>query len=64
MRELYDITLTEAIAEAVQRLEEEHPELSKTQAKKLITNTLVYNCVIDEIVGQAEFLLGEEGQEI
>ena len=58
--ELYDITMTEALADLISRLEEAHPELGRAQAKKLIINALIYNCVIDEIVGQAEFLLTGE----
>lgn len=60
MRELYDLTVSQAIEEAVNRVKENNPTLSKALCKKVVLNTLIYNCVIDEIEGQAEFLLGKE----
>ena len=53
---LYELTMSEALQESITRLEESHPELTKKEAKKLVMNALIYNCVIDEVVGQAEFL--------
>ena len=56
MIKLYDMTMSEALQESITRLEESHPELTKREAKKLVINALIYNCVIGEIVGQAEWL--------
>ena len=60
MRDLYDLTVTQALEEAVKRVKENNPTLSKAFCKKVVLNTLIYNCVIDEIAGQAEFLLEKE----
>lgn len=60
MRDLYKCTANEAvgyIAEDVAKAK----GISKTLAKQLVINTLLYNCVVDEILGQVDFLLdGEE----
>ena len=60
MRKLYDITATQAVDTLVKTLRENHPEISKATAKKLICNALIYNCVNDEVMGQAEFLMEDE----
>ena len=60
MTELYDITATEAINGIVETVKENHPELSKAEAKKYVINALIYNCVIDEILGQVDYLMGVE----
>ena len=60
MTELYDITATEAINGIVESVRTNHPELSKAEAKKYVINSLIYNCVIDEILGQVDFLMGVE----
>ena len=60
MRDLYDLTATEALKDAIDRVQGNNPELSRGFCKKLVLNTLIYNCVIDEIAGQAEFLLEKE----
>ena len=62
MRDLYDITATEALKDAIDRVQENNPELSRGFCKKLVLNALIYNCVIDEIVGQVDFLLGKEAE--
>lgn len=59
-RELYDITATDAINGIVETVCERHPEVSKAMAKKYVINSLIYNCVIDEIIGQVDFLMGVE----
>ncbi len=60
MTELYDLTVAEALEHSINRVMEENPELTKRQAKKLVLNALIYNCVVDEIAGQVNFLLGKE----
>ena len=56
--ELYELTLSQAVSYAVDKVREQHPQLSNKQAQQLVKNALIYNCVIDEIVGQVDFLLG------
>lgn len=60
MTELYNITTKEAIDGIVDRVLEGNPELSRAMAKKLTVNALIYNCVIDEVLGQVDYLLGKE----
>lgn len=57
MRDLYKLTATEVIDSVVESVLEYHPELSKTMAKTLVLNSLIYCCVIEEIKGQIDFLL-------
>jgi hypothetical protein len=59
---LYDITATEAINGIVETVKEVHPELTKAEAKKYVINALVYYCVIDEVIGQVDFLLEQGGE--
>lgn len=63
MRKLYKLTMKDAIKGAVYRVMEDNPELSEKSAKELVLNALIYNCVIDEIVGQVDFLLEKEKEE-
>ena len=58
MKELYDITASEAINSIADTVSM-HFGVKKSLAKKAVINALIYNCVVDEIVGQAAFLLGE-----
>ena len=58
MHDLYEITAAQAIDESVKVVMDRHPDLKKSAAKILVTNALIYNCVIEEIVGQVDFLLG------
>lgn len=60
MTKLYDLTVAQALKEAIDTVQENNPELTRAMCKKVVLNTLIYNCVIDEIAGQAEFLLGKE----
>lgn len=60
MRELYKVTATEAIDSVVEEVMEEHPTLSKKDAKNLVLNSLLYYVVIEEIKGQVNFLLDED----
>lgn len=63
MRELFKLTATQALSAAVYRVMELNPELSETKAKELVKNALIYNCVIEEIAGQVNFLLEKEKEE-
>jgi hypothetical protein len=58
MHDLYEITTAQAIEESVKVVMDKHPELTKKMAKILVTNALIYNCVIEEVVGQVDFLMG------
>lgn len=60
MTELYDLTVAEALEYPIKVVMENNPELSKKKAKALVLNALIYNCVVDEIAGQVDFLLGKE----
>ena len=58
MKDLYDLTLTEAAEAAIETIME-HRECSKKEATILFKNALVYNVVIEQIVIQADFLAGD-----
>ena len=55
---LDDLTMKEALDFPIRNVMHEHPELSYSQAKKLVLNTLQYNLVINQICEQTDFLLG------
>lgn len=57
MRELYNLSWKEASEDAIETIMEQ-TGVSRALAEKVLKNTLLYNCVIDEILGQAMFLLG------
>lgn len=59
MRTLENITATEAI-NTIADMVCEAKGVSKTTARKLVINSLIYNCVVDEILGQVNFLMDEE----
>lgn len=62
MKELYNLTSKEVIDNLCERVIE-RDQMPKTQAKKLVLNALIYNCVIDEILGQVDFLMGKDMDE-
>lgn len=55
MVDLYDLTWSEA-ADGVIEDVAKRIGITKKQATILVKNTLIYNCVAEEIAGQAEFL--------
>lgn len=59
--ELYTMSYSQAAESAIETIMEELG-VSKTKATILFKNAVCYNCVIDEIVGQAAFLLEKEGE--
>lgn len=63
MKELYDITATEAINIVIDSVRDHRSDLSKAQCRKLVINSLVYNTVIEEIKGQIALLLDEYDEE-
>lgn len=62
MRDLYDLTASEVIGDMAADLATQKG-ISKALAKKLILNALIYNCVQDEIMGQVDFLMGDEQED-
>ena len=60
MRDLYKLTVTEAVNCSIEQVLEDNPELTKKQAKNLVLNALIANCVIEEIIGQVNWLLEKE----
>lgn len=57
--DLYKLTDKEAIGVVVDSVAEDLG-ISKKEARILVKNALIYNCVIDEITGQCRFLSGRE----
>lgn len=64
MKKLYDLTPKEVIDELVDRVIIENPEVNKKTARALVLNSLIYNCVIDEILGQVNYLLDREEEDV
>ena len=60
MKDLYNMTATEVINNLVDDVMEQHEGLTKSMAKKLVLNALIYNCVTEEIYGQVDFLMGAD----
>ena len=59
MRELYDLTATQAIGYLVDDVVEAKG-ISRALAKKLVINALIYNTVSEEVFSQVCFLMGED----
>ena len=59
MEDLMDMTLTEAAQICIDQIAEGF-DVPKKQARKLFANAIVYNCVVDEIMGQVAFLLNRD----
>lgn len=57
MLELYNFTATQVLNWSVERVLEEHPELSKNLALKLVKNALAYNVVIEAICNEVDYLM-------
>ncbi len=62
MKELYDFTTKEVVDHLCERVIE-RDKMTKAQAKRLVLNALIYNCVIDEILGQIDFLMGKDEEQ-
>ena len=60
--ELYAMSYSQAAEAAIETIMEDL-NVSKAKATVLFKNAICYNCVIDEIVGQAAFLLEKEGEQ-
>lgn len=57
--ELEDLTLTEAAQICIDEIANGF-DVPKKQARKLFANAIIYNCVIQEIMGQVAWLLNKE----
>ena len=56
MVKLEDFTMKEASDYIINKIAEEK-EIPKSLARKLFINSLLYNVVVEEIMGQVEFLM-------
>lgn len=59
MKELHRITASDIIGDIADQVVE-RKGISKTLAKQLVLNALIYNCVQEEILGQVYWLMDEE----
>lgn len=57
MKDLYNLSWKEASENAIETIMEQCG-VSRATAEKVMKNALIYNPVVDEILGQAMFLLG------
>lgn len=55
MKDLYEVKASEVIGQIADDVVE-NLGVSKTLAKKLVLNALIYNCVQEEIISQVKFL--------
>ena len=58
---LYNVNASEIIKDLINQIKENHPDLSDAKAKKLVLNALLANFVIDEIMGQVDYLIENDG---
>lgn len=58
---LYDVDMRYLMIDLVEMVCEEHPELSKKNARALILNALLGNVVRAEISNQIDFLIENDG---
>lgn len=59
MQDLYELTMAQATESVIEEIMEAC-NVNKKMAMVILKNTLLYNCVIEEIVSQAEFLTGHD----
>lgn len=60
MRDLYKLTASEALSFAVEKVMGQNEGMKISEARTLVYNAVIYNCVIEEIVGQVDFLMEKE----
>ena len=63
MEELTDLTMTQVVNYYTNRVSEKR-NISKSLAKKLFLNALMYNIVINEVEDMMDFLMGIDNAEI
>lgn len=60
MHELYNLTASEVVGYIADDVVK-NKGISKSLARKLVINALIYNCVTEIVYEQVEFLMGEDG---
>ena len=63
MEELTDLTMTQVVNYYTNRVSEKR-NITKSLAKKLFQNALMYNIVINEVEDMMDFLMGIDNAEI
>ena len=58
---LYNVNASEIIKDLTNQVKENYPDLSDAKAKKLVLNALLSNFIADEIMGQVDFLIENDG---
>lgn len=58
---LYNVNISEIIRDLTNQVKENHPDLSDAKAKKLVLNALLANFIVDEIMGQVDYLIENNG---
>ena len=58
---LYNVNVSEIIKDLTNQVKENHPDLSDTKAKKFVLNALLANFIVDEIMGQVDYLIENDG---
>ena len=58
---LYNVNISEIIKDLTNQVKENHPDLSDAKAKKLVLNALLANFIADEIMGQVDYLIENNG---
>ena len=58
---LYDVNMKDLMADLVEEIQSEHPELTKKDAKLLIMNSLYANLVREELSNEINFLIENNG---
>ena len=58
---LYNVNASEIIKDLTNQVKENHPDLSDAKAKKLVLNALLANFIADEIMGQVDYLIENNG---
>ena len=58
---LYNVNASEIIKDLTNQVKENHSDLSDAKDKKLVLNALLANFIIDEIMGQVDYLIENDG---
>lgn len=63
MHELYNLTAADVVGYIADDVVK-NKGISKSLARKLVINALIYNCVTEVVYEQVEFLMGEDDDDI
>ena len=58
---LYNVNTSEIIKDLTNQVKDNYPNLSNVEAKKLVLNALLSNFIADEIMGQVDYLIENDG---